>query len=194
MANKNQTTPQASFSFDALMRALRYMLKNYGALFYFVVVCIAVSAYAINRSMLFTQVLIDNYIEPMLTSGSTDFSGLAGEIARLAFLLVVGILASYGFNRAHGHHRPGHYEETDKLGAGPNLSPERDGERVARKLGGKLHAHGARKVGRDGQPQAAALGTASGIGLVEAVEQPVRIDSGRVFHGVGYAQEDPTVF
>ncbi len=99
MANKNQTSPQASFSFDALMRALRYMLKNYGALFCFVVACIAVSAYAINRSMLFTQILIDDYIEPMLASGSTDFSGLAGEIARLAFLLVVGILASYGFNR-----------------------------------------------------------------------------------------------
>ena len=30
MANKNSSAPQASFSFDALMRALRYMLKNYG--------------------------------------------------------------------------------------------------------------------------------------------------------------------
>ena len=99
MANKNQTSPQASFSFDALMRALRYMLKNYGALFCFVVVCIAVSAYAINRSMLFTQILIDDYIEPMLASGSTDFSGLAGEIMKLGVILVVGILASYGFNR-----------------------------------------------------------------------------------------------
>ena len=78
---------------------LRYMLKNYGALFCFVVVCIAVSAYAINRSMLFTQILIDDCIEPMLASGSTDFSGLAAEIARLAILLVVGVLASYGFNR-----------------------------------------------------------------------------------------------
>lgn len=43
-----------TFSFDALMRALRYMLKNYGALFCFVVVCIAFSTFAINRSMLFT--------------------------------------------------------------------------------------------------------------------------------------------
>ena len=55
-----------TFSFDALMRALRYMLKNYGALFCFVVVCIAFSAFVINRSMLFTQILIDDYIEPML--------------------------------------------------------------------------------------------------------------------------------
>ena len=189
MANKNQTAPQASFSFDALMRALRYMLKNYGALFCFVVVCIAVSAYAINRSMLFTQIMIDDHIEPMLASGSTDFSGLAGEIMKLGVILVVGILASYGFNRLMVTIGQG-----DKLGAGPNLSPERDCERVIRELGGKLHAHGARKVGRDGQPQTAALGTASGIGLVEAVEQPVRIDSGRVFHGIGYAQEDPAVF
>ena len=70
-----------------------------GALFCFVVVCIAVSAYAINRSMLFTQILIDDYIEPMLASGSTDFSGLAGEIMKLGVILVVGVLASYGFNR-----------------------------------------------------------------------------------------------
>ena len=88
-----------TFSFDALRRVLAYMLKNYGLLFAFVVVCIAVSAYAINRSMLFTQVLIDGYIEPMLTSGSTDFSGLAAEVGRLAVVLGIGVLASYGYNR-----------------------------------------------------------------------------------------------
>ena len=88
-----------TFSFDALMRALRYMLKNYGALFCFVVVCIAFSAFAINRSMLFTQILIDDYIEPMLVSGSTDFSGLVAEIMKLGVILVIGVLASWGFNR-----------------------------------------------------------------------------------------------
>ena len=88
-----------TFSFDALMRALRYMLKNYGALFCFVVVCIAFSAFVINRSMLFTQILIDDYIEPMLVSGSTDFSGHAAEIMKLGVILVIGVLASWGFNR-----------------------------------------------------------------------------------------------
>ena len=99
MAQNESRAPKMTFSFDALMRALRYMLKNYGALFCFVVVCIAFSAFAINRSMLFTQILIDDYIEPMLVSGSTDFSGLAAEIMKLGVILVIGVLASWGFNR-----------------------------------------------------------------------------------------------
>ncbi len=99
MAQNESRAPKMTFSFDALMRALRYMLKNYGALFCFVVVCIAFSAFAINRSMLFTQILIDDYIEPMLVSGSTDFSGLAAEIVKLGVILVIGVLASWGFNR-----------------------------------------------------------------------------------------------
>ena len=99
MAKNNSHAPEKGFSFDALIRALRYMLKNYRALFCFVVVCIAFSAFAINRSMLFTQILIDDYIEPMLASGSSDFSGLAVEILKLGIILVVGVLASWGFNR-----------------------------------------------------------------------------------------------
>ena len=99
MAKNNSHAPEKGFSFDALIRALRYMLKNYRALFCFVVVYIAFSAFAINRSMLFTQILIDDYIEPMLASGSSDFSGLAVEILKLGIILVVGVLASWGFNR-----------------------------------------------------------------------------------------------
>ncbi|WP_204230542.1 ABC transporter ATP-binding protein [Collinsella sp. An307] len=35
----------------------------------------------------------------MLVSGSTDFSGLAAEIMKLGVILVIGVLASWGFNR-----------------------------------------------------------------------------------------------
>ncbi|WP_288734892.1 ABC transporter ATP-binding protein [uncultured Enorma sp.] len=88
-----------SFSFAALFRALRYMLAHYGGLFALVVACIVVSAAIMAYSVLFTQTLIDEYIEPMLATGSTDFSALASELLRLSALLVVGVAASYAYSR-----------------------------------------------------------------------------------------------
>ena len=90
---------QPSFSFTALARALKYMLKHYGLLFVVVVACVIVSAAVTAYSVLFTQTLIDDYIEPMLTTGSTDFSGLARDLMSLGALLVVGVLAACAYNR-----------------------------------------------------------------------------------------------
>ena len=47
----------------------------------------------------FPQTLIDDYIEPMLSSGSRDFSGLASDIKRLACFMGVGVIAAFGYNR-----------------------------------------------------------------------------------------------
>lgn len=90
---------QASFSFTALVRALKYMLKHYGLLFAVVVLCVIVSAAVTAYSVLFSQALIDGYIEPMLTTGSTDFSGLARDLMSLGAVLALGVLAAYAYNR-----------------------------------------------------------------------------------------------
>ena len=90
---------QASFSFTALVRALKYMLKHYGLLFAVVVLCVIVSAAVTAYSVLFSQTLIDGYIEPMLTTGSTDFSGLARDLMSLGAVLALGVLAAYVYNR-----------------------------------------------------------------------------------------------
>ena len=47
----------------------------------------------------FPQTLVDDYIVPILNSGSADFSQLAASLVRLACILAVGVLASYGYNR-----------------------------------------------------------------------------------------------
>ena len=47
----------------------------------------------------FPQTLVDDYVVPMLSGGSTDFSGLAAALIRLACLMAVGILAAYAYNR-----------------------------------------------------------------------------------------------
>ncbi len=102
MAQNNQTARSdagRTFSFKALKRAILYMLKGYGAPFAVVVVCIIISAVVTARLALFTESLIDDYIEPMLETGSTDFSGLASAMGELAVLLAVGVIAAYAYNR-----------------------------------------------------------------------------------------------
>ncbi|WP_297199496.1 ABC transporter ATP-binding protein [uncultured Flavonifractor sp.] len=75
------------------------MLRYYGPLFALVIFCILFSAVATVVAATFPQTLVDDYIVPMLNSGSRDFSGLAADITRLACFMVVGILAAFAYNR-----------------------------------------------------------------------------------------------
>ena len=82
-----------------LSRVLGYMLHYYRPLFVIVIGCILVSAVCTVVGATFPQTLIDDYIEPMLSSGSRDFSGLASDIKRLACFMGVGVIAAFGYNR-----------------------------------------------------------------------------------------------
>ena len=82
-----------------LNRVLRYMLRYYKFHFLLVIVCILISAIANVSGNSFPQSLVDDYIVPMLNSGSTDFSGLWQAIVKLIGLLALGVVASFGYNR-----------------------------------------------------------------------------------------------
>ena len=82
-----------------LNRVLRYMLHFYGPVFLAVILCILVSAVATVVAATFPQTLVDDYIVPMLNSGSRDFSGLAADIVKLAFVMLAGVVAGFGYNR-----------------------------------------------------------------------------------------------
>ena len=82
----NETKPEAS-SCPVLRRVVRYMLHYYKLPFHLVVCCILVSAVATVVAATFPQTLVDDYITPMLASGSTDFSGLARHIVQLLCVL-----------------------------------------------------------------------------------------------------------
>lgn len=84
---------------QVLNRVLRYMLRYYKFQFLLVVLCILVSATANVSGTSFPQTLIDDYVVPMLNSGSTDFSGLWQAVVRLGCLLALGVVASYGYSR-----------------------------------------------------------------------------------------------
>ena len=82
-----------------LNRILGYMLHYYGPMFALVIVCILISAVATVLAATFPQTLVDDYIVPLMGSVNPDFSGLAGEILKLAIIMVVGIAAAFGYNR-----------------------------------------------------------------------------------------------
>ncbi len=80
-----------------------FMFKRYKGLFALVVVGILVSSFAMVRSTLFTQSLIDDYILPMIQvaqQGQTpDFGPLGAAIGRLALVAVLGVVSMYLYNR-----------------------------------------------------------------------------------------------
>ncbi len=94
----NQQKKKAG-SMAVLNRVIRYMLHHYKYLFILVVVCILISAIATVIGATFPQTLVDDYIEPMLTSGINDFDGLFQQIVRLICIMAIGILAAYAYTR-----------------------------------------------------------------------------------------------
>ena len=82
-----------------LGRIIKYTFSHYKFSCICVVVCILVQAVTTLAGMLFVQSLIDDYIKPMIAAKSTDFTPLAFAMLRLAIVYVVGLAASYAYNR-----------------------------------------------------------------------------------------------
>ena len=80
-------------------RVMAYVFSRYGAFMVFVAVCIVISVLANVQGTRFIQRLIDDYIAPMIESGSRDFGPLLRAMTRVAVFYAVGIAASYIQNR-----------------------------------------------------------------------------------------------
>ena len=96
---KGQFKPVKKVKKGTLSRAIKYMIKDYTLQMIVVVVCIFLSVYCLLQGTLFQKSLIDDYITPMLQSGNADFGPLLNAISNLVVVLLVGILASYIYNR-----------------------------------------------------------------------------------------------
>ncbi len=83
---------------STVWRLFRLIFKNYKIRFGIVLVCIVISALTTLASSLFTRSLIDDYITPMLSQASPDFSPLALALIKLAAVLLLGVAASYSYN------------------------------------------------------------------------------------------------
>ena len=95
----NQKMSRPADPAGVLKRVIRYMLHYYKLPFVLVVACIIINAVASVMAAAFPQTLVDDYIAPMIASGSTDFSGLAGQIFRLIGLMALGVVAAFSYNR-----------------------------------------------------------------------------------------------
>ena len=94
--NKNTSLPSPT---AVLRRVVSYMLKYYKWPFLLVILCILIAAIATVIGATFPQTLVDDYITPMIDSGSTDFSALGKAVIRLVITLAIGILASWAYTR-----------------------------------------------------------------------------------------------
>jgi len=84
------------------MKTVRRLMKYMGAYklqFVFVLVCIIISAGAGVASSLFIQILIDNYITPLIAASEKDFGGLLMMILVMGAILLLGAVATLLYNR-----------------------------------------------------------------------------------------------
>ncbi|MGN0498633.1 MAG: ABC transporter ATP-binding protein [Acutalibacteraceae bacterium] len=79
-------------------RLMKYV-KQYRISFIIVAVSIILSAVTGVIGSMFLQVVIDDYITPMLTQAVPDFSGLLGAIITMAGIYLIGVIATFAYNR-----------------------------------------------------------------------------------------------
>lgn len=81
-----------------ILRLLSYM-KEYKVQLVIVALGIILSAVAGVAGSMFIKTLIDSYIEPMLASGSTDYSGLVSAILTMGGIYLIGLVCTFVYNR-----------------------------------------------------------------------------------------------
>ena len=82
-----------------VLRLLKYVFTTYKLQFFIVLVAIIVSSIASVLGIQFIQRLIDNYIVPLIGNQNPDFSLLLQAILNMAVIYIVGIVATYVYNR-----------------------------------------------------------------------------------------------
>ncbi|MCC8139881.1 MAG: ABC transporter ATP-binding protein/permease [Lachnospiraceae bacterium] len=82
-----------------LKRLLGYVWKDYKLAFLLVLICIAIGSLAGVMGNLFLKSLIDDYITPLLSQSSPDFTPLIRALLTMACIYYAGVLATYCYNR-----------------------------------------------------------------------------------------------
>ncbi len=84
---------------STIKRLLSYVLKRHKITFFFVVICILVSAMAAVAGSLFLQVLIDDYITPLMAEANPVFTGLLKAVLGMAGIYLAGVICTFIYNR-----------------------------------------------------------------------------------------------
>ena len=84
---------------NTLKRLLKYITVDYKKTLVFVVICIVLSSIAGVAGSLFIEILIDDYITPLLGVDNPNFTGLLKVICVMAMIYLIGVLANFAYNR-----------------------------------------------------------------------------------------------
>lgn len=98
-AAKAAATSQGKKIDGKTVKRLMKYVKEYRVSFIVVAVSIILSAVTGVIGSMFLQVVIDDYITPMLTQSVPDFSGLLGAIITMAGIYLIGVIATFAYNR-----------------------------------------------------------------------------------------------
>ena len=82
-----------------LKRLLSYIFKDFKKEFILIIICIIFSSLASVSSSLFLEILIDDYIEPMIGVENPVWTGLFKVMGVMAIIYFVGIIATFFYNR-----------------------------------------------------------------------------------------------
>lgn len=83
----------------AILRLVKYMVAHYKFRFALVILCILISAAANVAGALFIQILVDDYITPLVGMADPVFWGLLKAILIMGGIYVVGVVSTYLYNR-----------------------------------------------------------------------------------------------
>lgn len=83
---------------SSIVRLLKFMWQDYKWVLLVSAVLIVVSALATVNLTSSIRSLVDNFVQPMLQTGSSDFGPLRDFLVGLALFCLVGLLANYGFS------------------------------------------------------------------------------------------------
>ncbi|MEE1318771.1 MAG: ABC transporter ATP-binding protein, partial [Ruminococcus sp.] len=91
--------PKVKNPMKVLKRLIGIIFKKYKIQMILVFALIVLGVFSNVQGTLFIQSLIDDYINPMLSTGSKDFTPLVFAILRVAGLYLLGAAATYTYSR-----------------------------------------------------------------------------------------------
>ena len=94
MSRPNQRPPKPKLDFKVLGRVMGYILKNYKIRLLFVIACIILSTLSSVGGNLYLEVLIDDYIVPLVGAENPVYSHLLQAIGTMIIIYLVGVIAS----------------------------------------------------------------------------------------------------
>ena len=80
-------------------RLMGFIFKKYLPACIIVVICIFVSVLANVRGTMFTKNLIDDYIVPLLKTGTPDYGPLLAAMGRVAIFYGIGVISTFAYSK-----------------------------------------------------------------------------------------------